>query len=317
MLPQTAAGSPIRRHALSPKNLAQLLLLAIVLVWGVTFVLVKSALANCSPLLFNLLRMAFASLALAIVNRKHLRLLNPAMYKAGALAGLFLAIGYQFQTLGLARTTPARSAFVTGLVVVFVPALTLVPGLRPNSAKRPGMATALGAVLAFVGLLLLTTPAGTATRDLLSAIGTGDLLTLVCAAAFAAHLITLSKVARDLPAGLLATVQITACTLAMLLTLPLERPHASFTPRLLLTLAICSLFATAAAFTIQSYAQKTLPPTQTVILLALEPAFAWLTGVLVLHDTLSSRSFTGAILILSAIVAIELLPNLHSTEIPA
>src|SRR5271154_2386080 len=146
---------------LSPSALAHLLLFGTVLVWGATFVLVKDALADASPLLFNLLRMSLAFAALAIVNHRQLRHINRHAVVSGLIVGLFLAAGYQFQTTGLAHTTPAKSAFITGLVVVFVPIFTLVPGLRSANTPPPRWTSALGALLAFTGLLLLTTPNGT------------------------------------------------------------------------------------------------------------------------------------------------------------
>jgi drug/metabolite transporter (DMT)-like permease len=278
---------------------------------------VKAALSDASPLLFNLLRMSVATVALAAINHRALRGITRRQLAAGSLAGLFLAAGYQFQTFGLTLTTPAKSAFITGMVVVFVPALTVFPALRPRSTPRPGAMTGLGALCAFAGLLLITTPAGTTFRNLFSSIGAGDLITLGCALAFAAHLLTLARTSPGIPSGLLATLQIAACTAFMLISLPLERPHIVFTPRVLLALAICGLIATAAAFTIQSYAQRHLPPTHTVVLLALEPVFAWLTSLLFLHESLGRRSLAGASLILAGIAIIEFLPATHTTEIPA
>ena len=152
---------------LSPSTLAHILLLAVVFVWGTTFVLVKDALQDASPLLFNLLRMALAFIALAIVNHRQLRHINRHALYSGLIVGLFLAAGYQFQTTGLARTTAAKSAFITGLVVVFVPLFTIVPALRSPNTPPPRWTTAIGALLAFSGLLLLTTPAGTVIDDLL------------------------------------------------------------------------------------------------------------------------------------------------------
>ncbi len=303
--------------AMNRSALAHGLLLATVLVWGATFVLVKNALADSSPLLFNLMRMALATLALVLVNGRQLRATPRRYWAAGAATGAFLAIGYQLQTLGLALTTPSKSAFVTGLVVVFVPALTLMPALRPVGVSRPGLAAGVGALLAFAGLFLLTTPAGTAAAKLLSSVGRGDLLTLGCAVAFAAHLLTMARVAPGIPAGVLATLQIGFATIFMLVTLPFEHPHARFTPGLVGALLVCSLLATAAAFTIQSFAQQVLPPTHTAVLLTLEPVFGSLTSMLVLHEVLGRRSLAGAALILAGIVAIELAPAAHTTEIPA
>jgi drug/metabolite transporter (DMT)-like permease len=305
------------RSAPSHSRLAHALLLLVAFVWGATFVLVKSALDDASPLLFNLLRMAIATAALIAVNYRQLRSVSGAHLKAGLLAGLFLAAGYQFQTFGLSLTTPAKSAFITGMVVVFVPAFTLIPALCSPGTPRPGALTALGAVTAFAGLIFLTTPGGTTLRTLFVSIGKGDLLSLCCAIAFAAHLLTLARCAPGIPSSLFATLQIAACTLYMLLSLPLEHPHARFSPRLLIALLVCGLFATAAAFTIQSYAQQHLPPTHTVVLLALEPVFAWLTSLLILHESLGGRSLLGAALIFAGIAIIEFLPAAHSTEIPA
>jgi drug/metabolite transporter (DMT)-like permease len=295
---------------LSPSTLAHILLLAVVAVWGATFVLVKDAIQDASPLLFNLLRMTLAFIALAVINHRHLRNITPAALISGSIVGLFLAAGYQFQTAGLARTTAAKSAFITGLVVVFVPLFTVIPALRPANAPAPRWTTAAGALLAFSGLLLLTTPAGTSWSNLFTSIGTGDILTLACAIAFAGHLLSLAHTSHRVPTGQLATVQIGVAALMMAITLPLDgRPHLTVTPRLVIALAVTSLLATAAAFTIQSWAQQHLPPTHTAILLTLEPVFACLTSFLVLHEHLGIRSLCGAVLILVGIAVTELLSS--------
>jgi drug/metabolite transporter (DMT)-like permease len=254
--------------------------------------------------------MALAFLALAIVNHRHLRNLTRRTVFSGLVVGIFLAAGYQFQTAGLARTTPAKSAFITGLVVVFVPLFTLFPTLRPATAHAPRWNAALGAVLAFSGLLLLTTPPGTQWQSLFATIGLGDLLTLACAIAFAGHLLALAHTSPGLPAAQIATLQIGFATLFMALTLPVGGPlHLAITSRLVIALAVTSLLATAAAFTIQSWAQQHLPPTHTAILLTMEPVFAYLTSLLFLHERLGRRSLTGAALILSGIAVIELLSS--------
>jgi drug/metabolite transporter (DMT)-like permease len=254
--------------------------------------------------------MTLAALALAIVNRRHLRHITRPTVAAGAVVGLFLATGYQFQTAGLARTTAAKSAFITGLVVVFVPLLTAIPGIRPANAHAPRAAALLGAALAFAGLLFLTTPPGTTASNIFTSIGLGDLLTLLCALAFAGHLLSLAHTSPRVPIAQLATLQIAFAALVMAITLPLGgRLYLTLTPRLILALAITSLLATAAAFTIQSWAQQHLPPTHTALLLTLEPVFAWLVSFLFLHERLSHRSLAGAALILAGILLTELLPT--------
>ena len=299
------------------RTLAHLLLLATALVWGATFSLVKAAIADVSPLLFNLLRMILASVILVAINRRQLREVTRRQLLAGALAGLFLGAGYQFQTLGLAQTTPAKCAFITGMLVVLVPVFTLVPAIRPPGTPRPGILAGIGTALGFLGLLLITTPAGTVLRNLVSNMAPGDLIAFVGAVAFAAHLLVLAHTSRTMSAGLLATLQVSFAALTMLITVPIEHSHAAFTSPVILALAVCSLLGTVAAFTIQSFAQQVLPPTHTVLILTFEPVFAWITSLVFFHEVLSGRALLGAAFILAGIAVVEFLPLANSTEIPA
>jgi len=302
-----------KRH----QTAAHLLLIATTLVWGATFPLVKSALADCSPLLFNLLRMALAFVLLAAVNYKSFRDFTRRDIYFGSFAGLFLGLGYQFQTTGLAFTTASKSAFITGLIVIFVPWMSALPIARHAHAPRPTLPTYFGAALAFVGLVFLTTPP-TSGAALLSGLHLGEYLTLACAIAFAAHLLTLSQAAPHLDARRLGTLQIGFCTVTLLVTLPLGG-HPTFIPttRLFVALAITAILGTAAAFTAQSWAQQHLPASHTALIFTLEPVFAWLTSLLFLHERLGPRALFGAGLILLGILAAELAPSGAKTPISA
>jgi drug/metabolite transporter (DMT)-like permease len=139
--------------------------------------------------------------------------------------------------------------------------------------------------------------------------GTGEILTLLCAFAFAAHLLTLSYAAKDSDARVLGTLQIVAAALLMLVTLPLGgRPMLHVTAQLIIALAVTALLGTAAAFTIQSWAQQHLSSTHTALILTLEPVFAWITALLFLHERLGRRELAGAGLILAGILLAELFP---------
>ena len=87
---------------------AYLLMLFVVAVWGATFVLIKGALADATPAAFNLVRMALAFAVLAVAYHRSFRGIRKWQICAGALVGFCLALGYQFQTTGLARTTPSK-----------------------------------------------------------------------------------------------------------------------------------------------------------------------------------------------------------------
>lgn len=286
---------------------AHLLLLAVVFVWGATFALVKSALADISPLLFNLFRMLLAALSLALLYRRHIGHINRPALISGAITGLCLATGYQFQTAGLRLTTPSKSAFITGLVVVIVPLLLVIPWLRPAGTHTPRWNAYLGALIAFAGILLLTTPH--AGFDFTS-MTTGDLLTLGCSIAFSFHMLALAHFSPRIRFEQLAVLQVAFAAAFMGLSLPFfEHPIVHWTPRVLIALLIASLLATAAAFTIQSWAQQFIPATHTALLFTLEPVFAWLTSFIFLGERLGLRSSLGALLILGGIGLSELLPQ--------
>lgn len=296
-----------RETAARQSRMAYVLLLAVVAVWGSTFVVVKGALRDCSPLLFNQLRMLLAFAVLALWNAHAWRRMTMRAVCSGAVAGLLLAIGYELQTVGLVYTTPARSAFLTGLVVVLVPVFSVLPKLRAPGSHPPRPVQLLGALGAVLGIVLLTTPAGTPWRELTSSINRGDILSLLCAAAFALHLLSLSHLAPRVPTSQLATLQIGFCALAMTVATPLlEHRYLHPSRSLVFALLVCALLATAAAFSIQSWAQKHLQAGHTAMLLSLEPAFALLLSVLFFGERLSLRSGTGAALILASLLLTEL-----------
>ena len=284
-------------------------------IWGSTFVVVKDALRDVSPLLFNLLRMIIATTVLAAIYHRDLRRLKRSYLAGGAIVGLCLAAGYSFQTAGLARTTPAKSAFITGLIVVIVPLLCAIPLLRPATMRRPSLSAYGGALMAFAGILLLTTPSHTPWMALLVSINTGDLLTILCALGFALHVVALAHISPRLPLGTLAVLQLAFCTLIMAALLPaFEHPRLDLSPRLVIALLITGVLATAVAFTVQSWAQQHLSATQTALILALEPVFAFLTSYLFYGERLSIRASLGASLILCGIGVTELLPlGAHAT----
>ena len=179
--------------------------------------------------------------------------------------------------------------------------------------------------MAFIGIVLLTAPAvaraegpvslpGQAARLMpdLASINLGDLLTLGCAIGFAFHCIALSHYSPRIAFQPLALLQVGFCALFMALSLPLiEHPRITWTPRLAAALAIAAVLATAAAFSIQSWAQSVLPPTHMALLLTMEPVFAWITSFLVMGERLALRPACGALMILAGIALTELMPLPH------
>ena len=289
---------------------ANLLLLAITMIWGVTFVVVKGALADCSPTLFNLLRMVLASVVLLGIYRPRLASIERREWIGGIMVGALLAAGYQFQTIGLKYTTASKSAFITGAVVVLVPLFTGTAALlfrQRGHFQRPRPRAYAGALLAFAGLGVLTLPAGSSPRAVLGGINPGAALPFGCSIAFAMHVVVMSRVAKFTSYSLLAILQSCFAAVFLLLCLPVfETPHVHATPRLALALAITAILATAVAFTVQSYVQSILPPTNVALLLAMEPVFAWITSYFLLRERLGVRGGIGAAMVMAGILVTEL-----------
>ena len=89
---------------------AHLLLVLITLIWGATFVVIKNALSEITPLFFNAVRMSLAAILLAIVFHRQLRGISASAIVAGVVIGLFLGTGNGLQTTGLKYTAASKSA---------------------------------------------------------------------------------------------------------------------------------------------------------------------------------------------------------------
>lgn len=269
-------------------------------VWGATFVLVKAALGSVSPVLFLALRFSLATLALALLFRgaRPTRGASLKAVGAGALTGTFLFLGYLFQTVGLRFTTAPKSAFITGLLSVMVPLLAALV-----YRNRPQVSEVAGVLVATAGLGLMTF------EGAIGPIGRGDLLTLFCAVAFAAHIVTLGHFSESMSYEWLSVAQVgAAAAWSLALFWWVETPQVLWRPAVLWAILITGLLCTALAFTIQAWAQQYTTSTRTALIYMLEPLFAWLTSFVFVGEGLSARAAAGAALILGGVVLVELKP---------
>jgi drug/metabolite transporter (DMT)-like permease len=275
-------------------------LVGIAAVWGLTFVMVQDAIAELPTMAFLGYRFVPAALLVAAVFWGPLRRLGPAGWRAGALMGVFLTLGYIFQTLGLEETTASNAGFITGTFVVLTPLLAALV-LRERISPVAWAAAAVSAL----GLYLLSGAGGDFTLR-------GDGLVLLCALSFAAHILATSRAVEDYDVGALVAVQLLVCGLVCMIVAALAGDLE--TPRgetVWSALVVTSLVASALAFFVQTFAQQHASPARTALILASEPAFAGLFGYLLADERLSAVSWLGALLILAAIVAVEIVPRLR------
>jgi drug/metabolite transporter (DMT)-like permease len=282
------------------RRAAELALIAIAAVWGLTFVMVQDAIELLPTMAFLAYRFIPAALIVALIFWGPLRRLPAEGWRAGLVMGAFLTGGYVFQTLGLERTTVSNAGFITGLFVVLTPVLGAL-FLR----QRISAVAWVAAGVAMIGLWLLS---GASDSFELR----GDGLVLLCAFSLAAHILATAAAVRRFDVGALLAIQLgvvgLTCLLIGAVTGQLEAPEGATVWSALL---VTSLVASALGFFVQSFAQRHAPPARTALILASEPAFAGLFGWLLNDERLTATGWVGAALIMAAIVSVEIVPRLR------
>ncbi len=270
------------------------LLLITTIFWGVTFTIVKEAVAKVDVFVFLGQRFLLSFILLlpgCLIRRKHY---SWPLLKRASVLGLLLFGSYAFQTLGLLYTSASNAGFLTGLNVVFVPVISafFLRQMIPNNVK-------LSVVLAAIGLFLLCTN-GT------WIINQGDFLVILCAICVAWHLIFTGKYSRLHDVYWLATLQMGMIALLSLLVARLSG-HSVFVwyPELLWTMVICVLFATIFAFLVQTSVQRIISPSQTALIFCMEPVFAALYAYWAANERLGVFGLIGCVLIFAGMLLSE------------
>jgi drug/metabolite transporter (DMT)-like permease len=278
---------------MSQRSKAELLLVVTTFIWGSTFVIVKGALADAPPFPFIAIRFVLAGMLMLLVMARG-RIEREAVLPS-LLLGVALFAGYAFQTWGLVFTTPSKSAFITGFSVILVPLIALIQG-HPLRMGNAG-----GAALGLLGLYFLVLPSG------VGAVNRGDLLTLLGALSFAAHIVLVGNYTRRISFLQLASGQILTVGFIAILAVPLGPARVlHWTGRLVFAVVVTAIFATAFAFGAQVWAQRHTPPAHTALIFALEPVFAALTSLVVTGERLGGKGLVGSGLVLAGMVISEI-----------
>jgi len=297
-------------HTSSRRAIADLSLLFVAFIWGVTFVMVQEAVQAYPVFAFLSARFLLASLAMipvALLLRKRTTgwgadTLPGKQIAAGAFIGLFLFAGYGFQTMGLRLTTPAKTGFITGLYVVTVPILGMI-----FARERPGKYVWMGVGLAFIGLAFLSLSGIDPTQG----INPGDVLVLFGAISFAGHIFVTGRYARRMNPLILTLTQLLTVTLLAGIASRLFEPPTPLLPsgQPLFAAAFTGILATAVAFGVQTVAQRFTTATHTALIFATEPIFAALGSFVLIGERLTPAQLLGGALILGGMLAAELGPG--------
>ena len=280
-----AAGAPTLARA-------RVALVLLTVLWGSTFVVIEAGLGGASP--FALIAVRFAIAAAALVAFRP-RALVPALRATVPALPLTLTmlLSFGLQTAGLQTTTPARSAFLTSLMVVFV------PGFEVLYTRRAPSPRVLGAVLlASLGVFALFHPVGLEWR-------LGDTLTLLSAVTFGYYVSAVARAAPRFDAVALVLAQsLGIAALAVPCALVFETPRFAFAAPTLLAVAYLGVVCTALTFTVMTRAQAVVAPVEASVLYTLEPAVAAGLSLLFARDVWRWQlGAGGALLLVAALVA--------------
>jgi len=280
---------------------AELALAGVTVIWGTTFVIVKAALADVSTYVFLAMRFWLAAAALILIYARTLRK-SGVRLGPGALAGTILFIAYVFQTTGLERTTPSKSAFLTGLSIPMVPFVgSLVYKIWPRRIELAGI------LVASVGMALITLSPLRGDAGWRWQMSPGDLLSFLCAVTFAIHIVVVGHYSQLDGFQSLAVVQIAVAAALAAVSVGFAAPvRFHMTPAVATAVVVTGLLATALAFTTQAWAQQYTSSTRAALIFTLEPPVAWLTSYVLTGERMANRGKVGAGLILLGILAVEL-----------
>lgn len=263
-------------------------------IWGAAFVAQREVAGKLDAGSIAALRFLAGGLLLlpiVIVRRPAVRARSPlgTVVGGGLACGVVMFAAFMLQQRGIeAGSTASAAGFITGLYVLFVPVLGLFVGLRTHPALWGG------AGLAAAGLYLLSM--GVDLR-----MSWGDTLVLLCAGAWAMHVLLIGRFSPRCDAIELATAQFLVTGVVAALNLQ-AFPSVETIRDCLWPLVYLGPVAVGVAFTLQVVGQRTAPPAHAAVILSLEGLFAAIFGAWLGGERLFSAQYVGCALMLAGIL---------------
>ena len=279
-------------HALKMR-LAPWALLSVSAAWGMAFVVMKDAIERQNVNNFLFTRFSLAVIVMIALKPSVIRQFDRDLILRAGSAGIFLGLGYIFQTLGLARTGAAITGFVTGLYVVFTPLLAYF-FLKERLTKLIWACV----LIATVGLGLLSI------RGL--SVGIGEMLVLASAFFFAAHIIALGKWSSGRDVYAMTIVQLAMCALLSGLASIPEGYSAPPDYGVWAVVVFTAVVCTAVAFVVQTWSQAHMTTTKVAVILTMEVVFAALFAIIFGGERLTLQATLGGLMVLTAMFMIVL-----------
>ncbi len=225
------------------------------------------------------------------------------LWIGGICCGFFLMAAGGVQQIGLNWTTAGKSGFITALYVILVPLF----GLFLRRKIRPIFWACVAA--SAVGLYLLCIPADGG----FGAINKGDIITMVCAALFAFHILVIDHFSPKVDGVKLSCIQFFFAGIVTLIIAPFLDPAMGFSLPSAGDVLACwfpifysGVMSCGIAYTLQVVAQADVDPTIASMILCLESVFSVLAGAVILGEGMGTREIIGCVLMFIAILVAQL-----------
>lgn len=267
-------------------------LFGVTFAWGASFVLMKDAINEQPVFDFLATRFTLATLVMILIRPQVLSAINKKILLRGSVLGVMLGLAYITQTIGLDLSTAAITGFLTGLYVVFTPILFWI-----IYRKKVELKVIFGTVTAFVALLFISFNG--------LSVDVGQIWLIACAVLFAAHIIGLSVWSTAKEIYPLTVVQLGAGSLVCWIGALADGYQAPPNLSVWAVIVFTAVFATAAAFLVQTWAQSIMDPSRVAIILTSEVVFAAVIAVAVGQEVLAVRTIIGGALMVVAMVIVE------------
>jgi len=267
-------------------------------IWGTSFVVLKSALDSIGTMWVLAIRFSVSALILLFMARRHLKNIDRGCLKGSVLMGLCLAAAYIVQTYGLLYTTPGKNAFLTATYCVLTPFLAWLVYKR-----RPGVSNVLAALICIVGVGLVSL------NESITDINIGDILTLISGFFYSFQIILLENYSDSGEASTITAIQfVTAALVCWAGALAFEAPPVNVPAGAWLEIAYLSIMCTAVCFFLQAWGMKYTPSSTVAMLMTLEAVFGVIFSVLFFNELVTAKMLFGFVLIFVAVVLSELQP---------
>lgn len=278
-----------------------LILLLTAAIWGFAFVAQRVGMKHIGPFTYTGIRFALASISLLPViyffcrskenNENEFKEADTkTTIKSGILAGCALFTAASLQQIGLVYTTAGKAGFITSLYIVLVPLLGIL--LKQKTNRN----TWIGALTAVVGLYFLSI-----NEDL--TIEFGDLLEIIGAFFWAAHILLIDKFVKNVNAIKLSCVQFAAGSiLSITFAIIFEDINILSIMQAAIPILYGGFLSGGVAYTLQAIGQKNAEPAHAAIALSMEAVFASIGGTILLSEILPARGYFGCALMLAGML---------------